>query len=194
MFAGIFGAIGGAYIDMLQGQAPDTDLASAIGRAIGMMTNEAYGKEVGASLARSLKRTAASIFRSLYGGAGQPVPEDVMQELLSGDSDLGAPFAGQSGLPALPPTNTIPGQQYGDSRDGGTRSHAGVDFDIRGNEKFYSRIGGKVIGIYFDKGGYGHYVDIYNKALGVTERIAEGRQVLVRTGDIINPGQPSALL
>ena len=190
MFAGIFGAIGGAYIDMLLGQAPDTDLASAIGRAIGMMTNEAYGKEVGASLARSLKRTAASIFRSLYGGAGQPVPEDVMKELLSGDSDLGAPFAGQSGLPALPPTNTIPGQQYGDSRDGGARSHAGVDFDIRGNEKFYSRIGGKVIGIYFDKGGYGHYVDIYNKALGVTERIAEGKQVLVRTGDIINPGQP----
>ena len=47
-----------------------------------------------------------------------------------------------------------------------------------------------MIGIYFDKGGYGHYVDIYNKALDKTERIAEGRQVLVKTGDIINPGQP----
>lgn len=188
MFAGIFGAIGGAYVDMLLGQAPDTDLASAIGRAIGMMTNEAYGKEVGDSLARSLKRTSASIFRTLYGGAGQPVPEEVMTELLNGN--LGDSYRGRYGLPALPPTNTIPGQQYGDSRDGGTRSHAGVDFDISGDEKFYSRIGGKVVGIYFDKGGYGHYVDIYNKALGVTERIAEGRQVLVKTGDIINPGQP----
>jgi hypothetical protein len=75
MFSGIFGAIGGAYIDMLMGQSPNTDLASAIGRAIGMITNEKYGKKVGVELEKSLKRTAVSIFRTLYGGAGEPVPD-----------------------------------------------------------------------------------------------------------------------
>ncbi len=92
----------------------------------------------------------------------------------------------QSSLPPLPPTNTVHGQQYGADRGG--RRHAGVDFDISGNETFYSRIGGQVIGIYNDPGGYGNYVDIYNKDLNVTERIAEGAVVLVSVGDIIQPG------
>ena len=93
----------------------------------------------------------------------------------------------QSSLPSLPPTNTIPGQQYGAKRTNGT--HAGVDFDISENETFYSRIGGEVTGVYSDPGGYGNYVDIYNKQLGVTERIAEGAVVLVSVGDIVQPGK-----
>ena len=95
----------------------------------------------------------------------------------------------QSSLPPLPPTNTVHGQHYGASRSGG-RQHAGVDFDISGDEVFYSRIGGQVIGIYNDPGGYGNYVDIYNKDLNVTERIAEGAVVLVSLGDVIQPGTP----
>jgi len=94
----------------------------------------------------------------------------------------------QSSLPLLPPTNTIPGQQYGAKRPDG-RKHAGVDFDISENETFYSRIGGEVTGVYSDPGGYGNYVDIYNKQLGVTERIAEGAVVLVSVGDIVQPGK-----
>ena len=51
-------------------------------------------------------------------------------------------------LPPLPPTNTLPGgvQSYGASRAGGTRKHAGVDFDPADdkNSKFYSRIGKKL--------------------------------------------------
>jgi hypothetical protein len=94
----------------------------------------------------------------------------------------------QSSLPSLPPTNTVAGQQYGSNRPDG-RKHAGVDFDISGNETFYSRIGGEVIGVYSDPGGYGNYVDIYNKQLGVTERIAEGAVVLVSVGDIVQPGK-----
>jgi len=94
----------------------------------------------------------------------------------------------QSGLPALPPTNTIPGQNYGAPRDGGTRKHAGVDFDAGPTDTFYSRIGGKVIKIGVDPGGYGNYVDIYNKDLNVVERIAEGDYNHVRLGDMVQPG------
>ena len=94
----------------------------------------------------------------------------------------------QSGLPALPPTNTIPGQNYGAPRDGGTRKHAGVDFDAGPTDTFYSRIGGKVIKIGSDPGGYGNYVDIYNKDLNVVERIAEGDYNHVRLGDMVQPG------
>ena len=99
----------------------------------------------------------------------------------------------QSGLPALPPTNTIPGQNYGaprdDNRDGiPDRKHAGVDFDAGPNDTFYSRIGGKVIKIGVGARGYGNYVDIYNKDLNVVERIAEGDYNHVRLGDVVQPG------
>jgi len=95
-----------------------------------------------------------------------------------------------STLPRLPFTKTLRGQQYGSGRKGG-RKHAGVDFDINGNEKFYSRIGGEVIGVYKENGGYGHYVDIYNKDLNVTERIAEGARVLpgIKRGVKVVAGQ-----
>ena len=92
----------------------------------------------------------------------------------------------------LPPTNTIPGQNYGASRSGGTRKHAGVDFDISGpNATFASQIGGRVIFAGDVGGGYGNVVDIYNEKLGVTERIAEAAQILpgVKKGAIIQPGQ-----
>lgn len=92
----------------------------------------------------------------------------------------------------LPPTNTIPGQNYGASREGGARKHAGVDFDISGpNATFASQIGGKVIFAGDVGGGYGNVVDIYNEKLGVTERIAEAAQILpgVKKGAIIQPGQ-----
>lgn len=99
------------------------------------------------------------------------------------------PSPKQSKLPALPPTGTVHGQAYGASRAGGSRKHAGTDFDISGNETFYSRIGGEVTYIGYDPNGYGNYVDIYNADLDKTERIAEGERVLVSKGDMISPGQ-----
>jgi murein DD-endopeptidase MepM/ murein hydrolase activator NlpD len=92
-------------------------------------------------------------------------------------------------LPALPATGTMHGQAYGANRRGG-RKHAGVDFDIRGNEKFFSRIGGTVVKIGYDPSGYGNYVDIYNEQLKVTERIAEGAKVLVQQGQKVSAGTP----
>jgi murein DD-endopeptidase MepM/ murein hydrolase activator NlpD len=100
------------------------------------------------------------------------------------------PVPNQSMLPKLPPTDTLGGgvQRYGASRRGGRR-HAGTDFDISGNQKFYSRIGGVVTKIGYDPGGYGNYIDIYNAQLGVYERIAEAAKILVREGQTIQPGQ-----
>lgn len=93
----------------------------------------------------------------------------------------------QKGLPALPPTNTLPGKQhYGADRGG--RKHAGVDFDAGTNDSFYSRIGGEVTNIGNEPGGYYKYVDIYNPELNVTERIAEGDNILVRKGQKVSPG------
>ena len=95
----------------------------------------------------------------------------------------------QKNLPKLPPTGHIAGQKYGASRNGGRR-HAGTDFDAGLNDTFYSRIGGVVMRQYETSRGYGNYVDIYNKDLNVTERIAEGDITLVNTGDKITPGTP----
>ena len=94
-----------------------------------------------------------------------------------------------SSLPPLPPTNTLGGgvQSYGALRKGGRR-HAGVDFDAPDNGTFYSRIGGEVVFIGNDPGGYYKYVDIFNSELGVTERIAEGDNILVKMGQKVSPG------
>jgi murein DD-endopeptidase MepM/ murein hydrolase activator NlpD len=97
-----------------------------------------------------------------------------------------------STLPPLPPTGTLGtgAQAYGAPRAGGTRKHAGVDFDPADdkNSKFFSRIGGEVIYAANAGGGYGNVVDIYNAELGVTERIAEGNKIHVKKGDIVKPG------
>ena len=101
------------------------------------------------------------------------------------------PLGPITGLPPLPPTDTMAGQKYGDPREDG-RKHAGVDFDIQSNEEFFSRIGGVVTKIGKDPGGYGNYVDIYNQKYDVTERIAEGARILpgIEEGVTIQPGQP----
>ena len=94
--------------------------------------------------------------------------------------------------PKLPPleTKTYPGQYYGAPRQGGKRKHAGTDFEITGNEEFYSRIGGVVIYARNAGGHYGNVVEVYNAEMGVTERIAEAREILVKEGDVVRAGQP----
>jgi murein DD-endopeptidase MepM/ murein hydrolase activator NlpD len=104
----------------------------------------------------------------------------------------------QADLPPLPPTGTgqyASAQQYGAPRDDDgdgipDRRHAGQDFDAGPNGTFYSRIGGEVIYSANAGGGYGNIVDVYNKELGVTERVAEGDSNLVEVGDIITAGTP----
>lgn len=97
-----------------------------------------------------------------------------------------------SALPPLPPTDTLGGgvQRYGASRDNGSRKHAGVDFDISGNQQFYSRIGGVVVGQPFRYGADGWAIDIHNQQMGVYERIAEAQKILVKPGQVVQPGQP----
>lgn len=104
-------------------------------------------------------------------------------------SSLSSNFLKNLGLPL--PGITLSGQRYRAGRRGG-REHAGRDYDLPTDGIFYSRIGGEVIHIGYDKGGYYHYVDIYNKDLNRTERIAEGTTFFpeIRMGAMVSPGQP----
>ena len=132
-------------------------------------------------------------------GAVYDLDSSNMPDYLGGNIDLTLPFSQPttsliSGLPPLPPTGTgssrlAAAQQYGAARPGG-RIHAGQDFDPIDdkNSKFYSRIGGEVIFAGNVGGGYGNVVDIYNKELGYTERIAEGNRIHVKVGDVVKPG------
>jgi hypothetical protein len=126
------------------------------------------------------RRKHNAFIKSFKSGKQQSAPAQVSQ----------APS--QASLPKLPPTDTLSGgvQRYGASRDNGKRKHAGVDFDISGpSAKFYSRIGGVVTGRPFRYGADGWGIDIYNKQLGVYERIAEAAKVLVKPGESVQPGQ-----
>jgi hypothetical protein len=71
------------------------------------------------------------------------------------------------------------------------RKHAGEDISMRSDGTFQSFVGGKVMykGFQAGKKLYGHYIDIYNDKLKVTERIAEAGQFYVKPGDIVKPGQ-----
>jgi len=119
-----------------------------------------------------------------YAGSGDDSPVGTVTPVGRGNYGFGY---------SLPATNTTSGQNYGASRDGGDRSHAGTDFDISGAEEvFASQIGGVVTFIGNDPGGYGKYVDIVNEEKGVTERIAEGAEILpgIEIGAKVRPGQP----
>jgi len=129
---------------------------------------------------------------AMGGGTNKPKFSSMGISAMQGGGVVGM----QSRLPPLPRTNTLPGggQAYGaprdDNRDGKPdRKHAGVDFDISGNEKFYSRIGGVVHGSPFRYGADGWAIDIFNDQLGVYERIAEAARVLVKAGQRVSPGQ-----
>ena len=162
--------------------------------ALGDMTlNELKIKALASFLTAVSVSGAGSVYDLVSAG---PLPN-----YLGSDVDTTLPSISKIGMPSLPPTGTgspalAAAQQYGAPRTGG-RKHAGVDFDITGNEKFYSRIGGVVIyagntgGAGGTGTGYGNVVDIYNKELDVTERIAEAKTILpgVVVGARIKPGQ-----
>lgn len=86
-------------------------------------------------------------------------------------------------------TGTLAAQEYGAPRDGGRRRHAGQDLDLGPLDTFQSYIGGEVVAVGYDPGGYYNYVDIYNPELDVVERVAELDQLYVETGQTIQAGQ-----
>ena len=85
-------------------------------------------------------------------------------------------------------TGTLTAQEYGASRGGGARSHAGQDLDLNAHDAFSSIIGGEVTRIGSDPGGYGNYVDIFNAGLNVVERVAELDYLDVNVGDVLSAG------
>ena len=107
----------------------------------------------------------------------------------------GQPISGAaSGIKTLR-TGTLADQEYGAPRDGGSRSHAGQDFDLDTNDSFQSYIGGVVTQVTEQRDrngnlvGYGKYVDILNERLGVVERVAELGTINLKVGDRVQPGQ-----
>lgn len=108
--------------------------------------------------------------RSLFGASG---------------GSVGAPVKDY----AVVPTGTLAAQEYGASRSGGGRKHAGQDFDLGDNDEFQSYIGGRVTQMGDDPGGYFKWIDIYNERLKRVERIAELDSFNVKEGDIVQPGQ-----
>ena len=150
-----------------------------------------FSREISAALSPEWASIPNVAGRSTY---GQPVKRyETLKNLY--DSKVKASQTAKTQpqstmLPNLPPTNTLEGQNYGDSRDQGARRHAGQDFDPMNdaNSKFYSRLGGTVIYAANAGGGYGNVVDIYNERLDKTERIAEGNRIHVKKGDVVQPG------
>ena len=83
-------------------------------------------------------------------------------------------------------------QEYGASRDGGARRHAGQDIDVFYTDpaegKMYSMLGGIVVKNWEDPRDYFNYTDIYNPGQNLIERIAERGPALVREGQTVKPG------
>jgi len=155
--------------------------SSSVGGSVAAGADQQTGGDLGAAVlgagGLALGTMGTDAINNIFGTPSQETPS-------------GGSVPSQSTLPKLPPTNTLPGKQhYGAPREGG-RKHAGVDFDAPDNGTFYSRIGGEVIYSANAGGGYGNVVDVYNKELGVTERIAEGSKNLVKVGQTISPGTP----
>jgi len=90
-------------------------------------------------------------------------------------------------------TNTYPNQYYGARRirkGGVLDKHAGVDLQMYSNSKQITFLGGRVVNIGSDPGGYYTYVDILTPT-GKIERLAElGRlDPAVKKGAVLAPGQ-----
>lgn len=108
----------------------------------------------------------------------------------TGAIGTGAALAGgaQAGINAVR-TGTLAAQEYGASRSGGARRHAGQDLDYGAGDSAQSFVGGVVTRVGSDPGGYGNFIDVYNRTLGVVERLAEMDNVIVKVGDQIQQGQ-----
>jgi hypothetical protein len=201
------GALMGGAIDVALGQKLSNSTILNASAGLENMFYDNYNREENFIDVRSIifgviKSAADSALMNVRDelGKGKKKEEKKTEEEDGREPGPGTPMPGQAirvpsqgNLPPLPPTGTLAGgvQAYGASRRGG-RKHAGVDFDAGPNDTFYSRIGGVVKYIGNDPGGYYKYVDIYNKELGVTERIAEGDNILVSVGQTITPGTPVA--
>lgn len=123
----------------------------------------------------------SDMFKGIYGGVADAAAQskeqaDQINNLFKSTNVL-APIK----LPTLR-SNTLPGlQHFGAPRAGGTRLHAGFDTDHANdaNSVVQAILGGEIIRVAAQRDssgrltGYGNYIDIYNKALGVVERIAE---------------------
>lgn len=114
---------------------------------------------------------------------------DMQRNLYGGGSGGATGAASASADVRETRTGTLAAQEYGASRSGGARRHAGQDLDYGESDYAQSFLGGVVTRVGSDPGGYGNYIDVFNSALGVVERIAEFDTRLVEVGQTLAPGQ-----
>ena len=74
---------------------------------------------------------------------------------------------------------------YGASRSRG-RAHAGVDTI---DTEPQALLGGQVVYVGYDEGGYYNYLDIYQPGIGVVERLAEIDVLRFDLGDTVSQGE-----
>jgi hypothetical protein len=101
----------------------------------------------------------------------------------------GSPLVGPIQQVGQYQTNTAANQYYGAPRGGG-RQHAGTDLQMYPNSKQITFMGGKVVNIGNDPGGYYQYVDIQTPD-GMIERLAELATLTpgLKVGSVVQPGQ-----
>lgn len=101
-------------------------------------------------------------------------------------------------LPSIvsPITGTVAGggaSTYGAGRDGGHRSHSGVDWQAENGSPVVSMTGGKVLHVGNDPGGYDNYVNVLGDD-GVVRRYASHGPVNVKPGERVQQGQQIATI
>ncbi|MGL5061340.1 MAG: phage tail tape measure protein [Microcoleus sp.] len=121
------------------------------------------------------------------GSSGSSAPSDISDRAQEAIDRAEAREKKEEVRVAPVPVRTLPGQEYGADRDGGTRIHVGEDLDVGDGQNSVSYLGGEVLEIQ-DWGEYGFAALIHNAELGVTEIIAEFSHALVAVGDRIAAG------
>ena len=145
--------------------------------------------QVGQTIAGFSQQIAQTPVGQAVGGAIQGAGNLINQGVGAIQGALGLTTDGKGKVTENYRTGTLAAQEYGAARPG--RKHAGQDIDVSGNQQAQSFIGGVVTRVVIDTNGkgYGSYVDIFNKQLGVVERIAEVLKVNVKEGQTVQPGQ-----
>ena len=206
------GAAGGAIGGIAGWQA-----GSAIGAAIGLafggigavpgaLIGGLIGSFAGASFGGGLADMITGVNKKNSEGGGlNPFSKSLDKyektidkfKLFASTSNQNSSTATTPGSPLVGPiqqvgqyqTNTAANQYYKAPRRGG-REHAGVDLQMYPNSKQITFMGGKVVNIGNEPGGYYQYVDIQTPN-GMIERLAELATLTpgLKVGSVVQPGQ-----
>ena len=131
----VWGALGGAFIDMLLGQRPDTSLAPSIGSVFGALTTERFGERVSRGLADGLKNSSNNIFRNLMIASGETTTSSL-------DDTPSQEYAPPTNIPSAGYKPTSPGRFNVEQYVTGDRTHRNYAAD-HGGGNYHEHFGFK---------------------------------------------------